>query len=467
MIRRYLICIWLSLALLMPFSSLAYQIVEDDDGLFHIVFSKSGEDSEKETEDTEEITEEETEESTDDAEDQEASVKKPVQILPVTPEKNREKTQESSETEQEIESVPLSVQKPVREPAEPYKVVDSAASETGEDELLLSFLGDCCIGDNVKSLKRKNSMTGAIAENGMEWLFSTVSDTLQADDFTFANLECVLSDSTSPLYPLKVYNFVAPSANREVLRSSGIDGINTVNNHCIDFKYSGYKDTLANLEALDIVHFGTLNPTRATNRFVHLGRIEIKGIRIGITGFSYPDNNALELIRQDIQTLREEGCQIVIVSLHWGTEEKGVPNKGQFPFAQKVLDAGADVIWGHHPHVLQPVYFYHGKPIFFSTGNFVFGTIQNLDPASGIFQLSWKILEDGSVRLSSFNMIPVLCRHDDQEYRPEVLENPADQADCWAHVIGKERDGFDALPSSFTDSGIVYLLDDGTLSDRP
>ena len=343
-----------------------------------------------------------------------------------------EETPESGETQAPSETLaisPVASPAPVQTPALPtatYRPSDNPQSEVGEDELLLSFVGDCSIGDTIKVIKRKNTMTGMIAENGPEWLFSTVSDIFHADDFTFANLESVLTDRMAPLYPAKVYNFLGPSSHREVIAASGIDGINTVNNHCTDFKYDGYKDTLANLEAIDVVHFGTLNPFRDTNSFKDLGRIEIKGVKIGITGYSYPDDKVFPCIEEDIRLLREEGCQIVIVSLHWGTEKKTVPDKKQFPYAKKVLDAGADVLWVHHPHVIQPVYFYDGKPIFFSTGNFVFSQIQAMDDSSGIFQLKWDIHTDGTVTLKQFEMIPTMVRHN-REYRPLLLEDTKDK----------------------------------------
>ncbi len=345
-----------------------------------------------------------------------------------------------------------------------YLVYDNPGSGSGDDMITLSFLGDCSIGDSLNARNNISSMTQSILQNGDEWLFSTVSDTLSRDDFTLANLEVVLTDRTSPLYPLKVFNMIGYPAFSRVLRLGGIDGLNTVNNHCIDFRYGGYEDTLANLESEGLMHFGSLNPARKTNRYIDLGRIEIKGIRIGLIGFTYPTNDNLKLIEEDIRTLRSEGCQIVIVSLHWGREEHQTPNASQFPYAQKILDAGADVIWGHHPHVLQPVYFHDGKPVFFSTGNFVFGTIKNLDPASGIFQLTWNLGEDGSVTLDHFTMIPTQIRHGRQEYRPLVLKEKNDRKKCLQHVIGKtDRNGFIRLPDGFADTGVVYINSDGSL----
>ena len=114
---------------------------------------------------------------------------------------------------------------------EPYSTYLNPQSTSDDHTLTFSFLGDCSIGDTIKSVKRKNSMTGTLAEHSPDWLFSTVSEILHADDFTFANLECVLTDNMSPLYPLKTFNLVGPSKHRDILAESGIDGINTVNNH--------------------------------------------------------------------------------------------------------------------------------------------------------------------------------------------------------------------------------------------
>ena len=113
--------------------------------------------------------------------------------------------------------------------------------------------------------------------------------------------------------------------------------------------------------------------------------------------------------------------------------------------------------------MLQPVYFYQGKPIFFSTGNFVFGSISNLDPSTGIFQLTWDIQENGEAVLSSFNMIPAEIRHK-KEYRPLLLTDDADIRKCLKKIIGPAKSGFTALPDGFERYGKVYIQEDGSLS---
>ena len=135
------------------------------------------------------------------------------------------------------------------------------------------------------------------------------------------------------------------------------------------------------------------------------------------------------------------------------------PSSWQLPYARKLIDAGADVIWGHHPHVIQPIQFYQGKPIFYSTGNFTFGTISDLDPATGIFQLSYQRKENGEVELKKLEVIPCHTQKA-PDYRPVGLTEPAERQDVFKKLMmKKEYKGFENLPASFLETGIVEFSD--------
>lgn len=235
------------------------------------------------------------------------------------------------------------------------------------ETLTLSFIGDCSIGEKPESMGKSGSYTATVDEKGFAWPFSQVYEILSADDFTFANCEVNFTKRTAHLD--KKTNLKAAPAYAQVFLSSGVDAVNTANNHAMDFYDAGYIDTLAALDTYAIPHFGTLYPgtKRAQD---HLGIYTVKGVTIGAVGFSYPQDSDLKKIGERIEALRNSGCQLVIVSLHWGREVQTTPQSWQFTYAKKLIDAGADVIWGHHPHILQQVLFYQGKPIFFSTGNF-------------------------------------------------------------------------------------------------
>ncbi len=326
----------------------------------------------------------------------------------------------------------------------------SASAET----LTLSFIGDCSIGEMAESVGKAGSYTATVDAQGYDWPFSLVREYLEADDFTFANSEVVFTQRKS--HADKKTNLKADPKYAQVYLHSGVDAVNTANNHAMDFFDAGYVDSLAALDSFGIPHFGTLYPgtKRAQDR---LGVYEVKGIKIGAMGFSYPQDSDVKKIAERIERLRQEGCDLVIVALHWGREVQDTPQSWQFSYARQILDAGADVIWGHHPHILQQVQFYQGKPIFYSTGNFTFGSMSNVDPDTGIFQLRYQLTEDGP-RLENFTVIP--CRTQGKgDYRPYPLTDPAEKEAMLKKLIYKKTvNNMQNLPASFAQTGSVDLL---------
>ena len=297
---------------------------------------------------------------------------------------------------------------------------------------------------------------------GYDWLFSTVRDYLTEDDYTFANLEVTFTTRTG-LKSDKMFNLIAPPDFVEILKTSGVDAFNTVNNHAIDFTLTGYHDTLDVLDEAGINNFGTLYPTR-DNGSDRLGIADVEGVRIGMVGYSYPQDADIPGILKRVTKLKEEEhCDLVVVSLHWGREEHMTSEAWQYAYARQLIDGGADIIWGHHPHVVQPVMFYKGKPVLFSTGNFIFGTISDLDKSTGIFQLHYSLDAEGKPVLDTFSVIPLdTTRRDD--YRPRVLTDPEEMRKNWNKLIYKKSvNGYTQLPASFGDTGSVRILPDGTL----
>lgn len=292
-----------------------------------------------------------------------------------------------------------------------------------EDTLTLSFLGDCSIGDAFKYRDYESSYHSVIKEKGADWPFSIVRDVLWADDLTIANLEVVLTNFTR-VRQEKDMNLIGNPAHTAVLLDSGIDVVNTANNHAWDFRADGYHDALSHLDEAGIPHFGTLYPGTEDGSDV-CPIIDVKGVPIGFLGFSYPQEYDKERISYRINQLREQGAKIVICSLHWGREVHSQPEYGQSLFAKYCIDAGADVIYGHHAHILQSVQFYKGKPIFYSTGNFTFGSMSAVDPDTGIFQLTYDVV-DGEPVLRRFSVIP--CRTQGSgDYRPCFITDPGEQ----------------------------------------
>ena len=300
-------------------------------------------------------------------------------------------------------------------PAEPTGTpVPKPASEC---TALLSFIGDCSIGDGYRTIKSENSYHSVVDREGYAWPFSLVKEYLASDDLTIANLEVVLTEQNKHkdiMYPLRA----APD-HVNILLEGSIEVVNTVNNHCMDYLRQGYLDSLAVLDEAGIAHFGSVSYGMA-NGFDDLLVRDVNGIRFGFVGMTYPQSGDTPNLIKRIRKLKEEnGCDIVIVSLHWGRETYLTQSAGQVTMAKQLIDGGADVIYGHHPHVLQPMLFYQGKPIMFSTGNFTFGTMSKVDPHTGIFRFTYRKSGDGAV-LSGIEVVP--CQTSGSgDYRPVVL----------------------------------------------
>jgi len=324
----------------------------------------------------------------------------------------------------------------------------------GAQTLVLSFVGDCSIGEISGIANHPGTYTHTVDEQGFGWPFSLVRDHLEADDFTFANLEVVFTQSRQHVdkrIPLR-----ADPKYAQVLLHSGIDAVNTANNHCMDFFDRGYRDSLAALDSMDFQHFGTPR-MRADAAHDRLLLTRAKGVTIGAVGVSYPQEKDAPAIIRRVQALKSQGAQLVIVSLHWGRELHKQPQLWQQSLAMALIDGGADVLWGHHPHILQPVQVYQGKPIFYSTGNFTFGSMSRVDPDTGIFQLHYLLGDKGDPLLSSIRVIP--CRTQGKpDYRPYPLREAAEQQALFnklrcTHPV-KEMDN---PPESFFTTGIWTL----------
>ena len=332
-------------------------------------------------------------------------------------------------------------------------ILNAPKTSRNPNILTLSFVGDCSIGGKPDSRGKEGTYTAVVDEKGFDWPFSLVREYLEADDFSFANNEGVFTGGNRTQNKNTVLGALPEYAR--VYLHSGIDAVNTVNNHCLDYLDAGYADTLQTLDGLGIRYFGSLYPDTKRQR-EQLGIFDVKGVRLGAAGFSYPQTADLPVIASRIRALRKAGCQLVIISLHWGREELTTPKAWQIDLARGIIDAGADVIWGHHPHILQQVQFYKGKPIFYSTGNFTFGAIKNLDPDTGIFQLRYDVR---TLSLLNFTVIP--CRTQGRgDFRPYVLTDEAEKRAMLKKLIyPRAVPGMQNLPSAFAETGSVDLTD--------
>ncbi|MDU2064040.1 MAG: CapA family protein [Sporomusaceae bacterium] len=237
------------------------------------------------------------------------------------------------------------------------------------EQILLSSVGDCTLGTDER-FGSADTMPAVIKAHGNDYsyVFSNVAEIFAASDFTTANLETTLTRSNHPVE--KTFAFHGDPEYANMLKLGHINAVNLSNNHIYDYGDVGFSDTLASLNKTGITYFGEGNVAIQT----------IKGRQfafLGYTGFSY-DRAFLEKLRRDIETVKKQGC-IVIINFHWGEELLNHTIPTQKELAHYAIDYGADFIFGHHPHVLQPIERYKGKLICYSLGNFAFGGNKNPD----------------------------------------------------------------------------------------
>jgi poly-gamma-glutamate synthesis protein (capsule biosynthesis protein) len=235
--------------------------------------------------------------------------------------------------------------------------------------LTVTLAGDCTLGGTESSSKKAGSLAHTVEKKGLAYPFSGLIQLFSQDDITLVNLEGVLSDSSQGENTDKEFAFRGPADFSKMLPLGSVEAVNLSNNHFDDYGKAGRDATIAALDEQGVAYAG--NEWLCVYRFDR-GKIGLAGIRGSLT------EDKKEIIDRQIALLKEAGCQIIIYSLHAGQEYAVKHNGMQREMARFLIDAGADVVAGHHPHVAQGIEIYKNRLIFYSLGNCVFGG--NQDP---------------------------------------------------------------------------------------
>ena len=213
-----------------------------------------------------------------------------------------------------------------------------------------------------------------LSHGGLMYPFKNLFPLLAEYDIRALNLETPISDKPGKKHPGKKFNFQAPGYIARILARAGIGYVSLSNNHILDFGAEVAKDTVQNLNKYGIRSSGL---SFAKNPAV----IELNGYKIAFLSFMDGEclPNGFEKTASvwgmgattEIKTAAKK-ADLVIVAMHWGTELAKSADNRQRQIARKIIDAGADVVWGHHPHVIQETERYKDGVIFYSLGNFIF-----------------------------------------------------------------------------------------------
>ncbi len=212
-----------------------------------------------------------------------------------------------------------------------------------------------------------------------QWAFAQLPEYRDAD-ISMVNLEAPFTQANQAL-PGKKFNFKAPPENVQVLQNGGIDIVNLANNHAMDYQSTGLQETLTTLNKAGIQAVGAGMDVKGARRPVVM---EVKGQKVAYLGYYDADLHAAtakgagtnprhnDRVAADIKALRSQ-VDWIVVNYHWGDELAKYPGDWQIDLARFTVDQGADLVVGHHPHVLQGAEVYKGRPIVYSLGNFIFG----------------------------------------------------------------------------------------------
>jgi len=284
-------------------------------------------------------------------------------------------------------------------------VAPTISSLPGENnqqgQAILMLVGDIMLSRSVGEKMKK--------ENNWNWPFLNIAETIKKADLLFGNLEGPISDKGTNVG--SIYSFRADPRVIEGLNFSGFDVLSVANNHMFDWSREALEDTLKRLKTAGISYAGAgfnekeaHSPTTREIQVSNGSKIKIaflaycsEGSQYWAataerSGISWLEENKL---REDVAEAKKQ-ADIVIVSMHFGEEYKTWPNSKQRFFAQLAIDSGADLVAGHHPHVLQPVEQYKNGYIAYSLGNFVFD--QTFSPQTKESMVLKAVVENGKIK---------------------------------------------------------------------
>lgn len=284
------------------------------------------------------------------------------------------------------------------------------------ENLSIAFVGDMSFGDSlfcqgfgVRSLAR---------QKGHDFLFTEVQEILKKSDIVFGNLETVLSQKGENLKSLNSVNMRGDPECAYALKNAGFTVLNLANNHSMQHGIAPFSDTVELLNTIDVQVVGLRSDDDAWySRPVIL---QSAGLKIGFIGYAFEADRYYkkrlpyafgikELIEEDIKKLRPL-VDILIISNHWGVEVMDRPSVSTIRMARQMVDMGADIVIGHHPHVLQGIEYYKEKIIAYSLGNFIFDMGWNDRYRESVI---FKVNFDSEGKMT-YEIVPVMIKMDGQ-----------------------------------------------------
>lgn len=304
------------------------------------------------------------------------------------------------------------------------------------EEFTITMVGDCTLATAAIIYGGEGSFVHTVGDN-YDYPFANVRYLFEDDDFTIVNLECNLTDKA--IYSDKTFAFRGPTAYTNIMTGSSVEFASYSNNHIYDYGYEGYDETVAALDAAGLAYCERNSSAVYTTE---------SGLTVGVYAgyFEFDEYDLTAEIGQLSET-----CDIVIASLHWGDEGQYHPLDEQTYLGHVAIDAGADIVYGHHPHVLQEMEQYGDGIIFYSLGNFSFGGNDRPRDMDSVIVRQQIIREGRSVRLGETILLPcsISSAEGYNNYQPILYE---EGTEAYNRVLSK-------LDGSFEGEDLVVSYD--------
>lgn len=272
----------------------------------------------------------------------------------------------------------------------------------------VSMVGDCTLTSSQYNNHFETTLNG-----DMSWPFSGTIQYFKDDYLTIANLECSFSDT--PLYGTGTFQFCGAAENAQILTDGSVEFVTLGNNHTMDFGQTGLENTEKALDAAGVAY------APPDGSYVYQNG---DGITIGLYAARWCAGEAE--VRAGVSALAaREDVDIVICLMHWGIEGSYRVISGQEQLGRAAIDAGADIVYGSHPHVLQRIDEYNGGYVIYSLGNWSFGgNTAPRDRDTAIVQFTIKRDVDGTVNVEGYEAIPCCLSSTEgvNDYRPVPYE---------------------------------------------
>ncbi len=306
----------------------------------------------------------------------------------------------------------------------------------------VTLAGDCTLGGTESANRQSNGLTMTVSKKGLAYPFAGLKSLFSEDDLTYVNLEGVLSDSSRGENVDKEFAFRGPASFASILPLGSVEAANLSNNHFDDYGTAGREATISALAAHGVAYAGGewLCVFQTDG-----GRIGLAGIRGSLT------EGKKETVRRQIALLREAGCQVILYAMHAGQEYAARHNGYQRDMARFLIDAGADVVAGHHPHVSQGVEIYNGGLIFYSLGNCVFGGNHSPRETTALAARVTFYLEDGCLTRMESTLYPIRFtgKASGNTFSPVLLDGT--QAEAALNAVRQDTDF--SIPAYATGEG--------------